>query len=258
MPSYFRSWLDFLNFSHSARHQRRYLQSVDASSFLDALLASSTTRHRLITKRGAVWRAQVGCDGRDRDDGTQQWDEPTPYAPKRMKPLRGSAYEGRINPKGIPCLYVSNDRETAMAEVRPWVGSTISLGQFQLTKTLKLIDFSVGHDSKLEPLLDEPTPEEINENIWAQVDRAFSEPIEPTHLSAEYVPTQIIAELFRSNGFDGVVYKSKLGPGLNFGLFDLNAAELRTCSLVSVKSVSFTFGELERTYHAKAPPTAEA
>jgi hypothetical protein len=246
--------MDFLNFSHTVRHRRRYLQSEDTTSFLDALLESSTTRHHLITSRGAVWRAQVGCNSRDCDDGDQQWEEPTPYAPKRMKPLVGSAYEGRVNPKGIPCLYVASDQETAMAEVRPWVGSKLSLGQFQLTKNLKLIDFSVGHDSKLQPLFDEPAPEELDENIWAQVDRAFSEPVEPTHSLAEYVPTQVIAELFRSNGFDGVVYKSKLGPGLNFGLFDLEAAELRTCSLVTVMSVSFTFGELEGTYAVKPSP----
>ena len=128
------------------------------------------------------------------------------------------------------------------------------LGQFQLAKDLKLVDFSVGHDSKLKPLFDKPTSEELDENIWAQVDCAFSNPVENTHSSAEYVPTQIIAELFRSNAFDGVVYKSKLGPGLNFGLFDIESVDLRTCSLVSVESVSFAFGELERTYHANPPP----
>ncbi|MDT4331908.1 RES family NAD+ phosphorylase [Methylomonas sp. MS20] len=243
--------MDFFNFSHTVRHQRRYLHSDDVASFLDALVASSSMRHRLVTKRGAVWRAQVGCQFRDCDDGENQWQESEPFPPKRMKPLSDSAYEGRVNPKGIPCLYVATDRETAMAEVRPWIGSTLLLGQFQLVKDLRLIDFSVGHDSQLQPLFDESTPEELEENIWAQVDRAFSEPVEPTHSSAEYVPTQIIAELFRNKGFDGVVYKSKLGPGLNFGLFDLGAAELRTCSLVSVKSVSFSFGELEKTYAAE-------
>ena len=68
---------------------------------------------------------------------------------------------------------------------------------------------------------------------------------------AEYVPTQVIAEFFRVNGFDGVVYKSKLGSGFNIALFDIAAAELINCSLVTVNGLSFTFGELEKTYYTK-------
>ena len=45
-----------------------------------------------------------------------------------MKPLERIALEGRTNPKGIPYLYLSSKKETAMSEVRPWIGGYISLG----------------------------------------------------------------------------------------------------------------------------------
>src|SRR5262252_4924229 len=49
--------------------------------------------------------------------------------------------------------------------------------------------------------------------------------------------TQIIAELFKRHGFDGVAYKSSLGPGHNIAFFDLDAADLINCFLFEVKSV---------------------
>lgn len=98
-----------------------------------------------------------------------------------MKPLPYSAQEGRVNPKGIPCLYLATDKETAMAEVRPWIGTTISAGPFRMARDLTVIDFSVGHDSKLNFFLEEePSAAEREKSVWAQVDRAFSEPTRPT------------------------------------------------------------------------------
>jgi RES domain len=251
MPSPFKAWMDFIRFASDVKYSARHVLTDDTVAFLDALYRSGNGRHCRITKGGEVWRAQAGHETHVCDDGEQSLEEPRPYLPDRMKPLRAAAVEGRANPKGIPCLYVATTRETAMSEVRPWVGSTLSLGQFELTKDLKLVDFSVGHDSTLEPLLFKHTAEELDDSIWAQVDKAFSKPVGTTPSTAEYVPTQIIAEFFRAKGFDGVRYKSKLAAGFNIALFDLDAARLHTCSLVKVKSVEFTFGELERTYRAK-------
>ncbi len=59
-----------------------------------------------------------------------------------MRPLKDSATEGRANPKGIPCLYVASERETAMSEIRPWIGSTVSVAKFSNKNELRLIDFS--------------------------------------------------------------------------------------------------------------------
>jgi hypothetical protein len=57
-----------------------------------------------------------------------------------MKPPNNMAREGRVNPKGIPCLYLADERNTAMAETRPWLGSYISLGEFKTVRGLRVID----------------------------------------------------------------------------------------------------------------------
>src|SRR5260370_32127697 len=65
-----------------------------------------------------------------------------PFGAERMMPLSDRQTEGRVNPKGIPCLYLSTNGNTAMSEVRPWVGSRLSLAQFQIRKSLTLVDCS--------------------------------------------------------------------------------------------------------------------
>ncbi len=115
----------------------------------------------MLTKGAYLWRAQLGHDWRPEYAGDEIIDYfPTAYKPERVKPLRDSAREGRANPKGIPYLYVATKKETAMSEVRPWIGSIISTGFFVTTKELKLIDFSVEHGEEQHFFFSEPTEEE--------------------------------------------------------------------------------------------------
>ena len=66
----------------------------------------------------------------------------------------------------------------------------------------------------------------IKLDIWTQIDNYFSEPVTLNSNSSDYVPTQILAVLFKSEGFDAVVYKISLSEGFNLVLFDTNAANL--------------------------------
>jgi hypothetical protein len=120
-----------------------------------------------------------------------------------------------------------------MSEVRPWLAARISLGRFVTTRELKIVDLSIGHDSKPHPdlLLGSPSSSEILEGVWNQVDRAFSTPVTDDVDTAEYIPTQIIAETFRRKGLDGLVYKSQTNAGMNFALFDLGCVDLKTRDL---------------------------
>lgn len=57
-----------------------------------------------------------------------------------MKPTSEYAVEGKSTPKGIPYLYLSNDRDTSMMELRPYIKQMISCGVFEVSKGLTLID----------------------------------------------------------------------------------------------------------------------
>jgi hypothetical protein len=40
--------------------------------------------------------------------------------------------------------------------------------------------------------------------VWKDIDRALAQPVTDDHDTADYVPTQVLAEAFREHGFDGV------------------------------------------------------
>jgi RES domain-containing protein len=191
------------------------------------------------------WRAQLGHDYHP-----DEWDNdvPSPHGAARMKPLPDRAQEGRVNPKGIPCLYLATARDTAMSEVRPWVGSLVSVAQFRTVRALNIIDCSVHH-ARNPLFLDEPTTEDREQAVWANIDRAFSEPSTRSDDAADYAATQVLAELFQNLGYDGVAYKSTFGEtGFNVALFDLESATLINCALYIVDTVDYRFREQEGRY----------
>jgi hypothetical protein len=166
-----------------------------------------------------------------------------------MVPLEYMANEGRANPKGIPYLYLATSKETAMSEVRPWIGSEISVSQFRVTHNLTIVDCSLNHSSN--PLFYrsgtgfyEPEGTKREQAVWAHIDKAFSEPIVPNDNQAHYVATQIISELFKSHGLDGLLYKSMLGDDYNIVLFDMKSTKILNCSLYEAENVSFAFTEI--------------
>jgi hypothetical protein len=199
------------------------------------------------------WRSQLGNDWRpiQGKEHLHLGDEPCPLSPKRMKPLPHMANEGRANPKGIPYLYVATDKDTAMAEVRPWLGSRISVGQFEIKKDITLVDCSVLHAKKIVFYSEEPTAGKKEEAVWTNIDWAFSKPVTPNDSVADYIPTQIIAELFKNNRVDGIAYKSDLGKGHNIVLFDINIADIVNCFLYGTDKIDFLFKEAASPYFIK-------
>lgn len=244
----FKSWRSYWAFLAATANSRRYIFDEETKAFLDEVLSTCGSRQRLIKQGSIFWRSQLGVDLRPvyDDDGNEIGDESFPYSRERMKPQRFGASEGRVNPKGIPYLYLATTKETAMSEVRPWVGSEVSLAKFQTVKDLTIIDCSVNHFLNpmyfdIERGLYEPNDEEKEKSVWAHIDKSFSQPVLPNESMAHYAPTQILAELFKTNGLDGVVYKSLLGDGHNVALFNPDDAEILNCSLFVVKNVTFNF-----------------
>ncbi|MFX1476101.1 MAG: RES family NAD+ phosphorylase [Promethearchaeota archaeon] len=250
--SEFNSWRSYWDFSSAVKWRSRYIHDEEVQQFLSVVLATSEKRRATIPKGTILWRAQCGYVPREvcSEDGEVIGDEEWPFPPKRMKPEPGRASEGRANPKGIPYLYLSDDRDTALAEVRPWIGLRISVAQFRILKDLLVIDCSQDSDRRVI-YFKEPEPDKREQAVWGDINAAFSQPITPTDKVADYVPTQIIAELFKSSGHDGIVYKSGCGAGHNVALFDLEIAQLLNCSLYTPVSLKFDFEECANPYFVK-------
>ena len=237
----FKSWQSYWMFSQEMTQGNRYIHSDNVKDFLSNVLETSEAHEKIVKAGEEFWRAQLGSEWLE-----ETVDEPIqlPLSPERMKPVQYEASEGRANPKGIPCLYLATDKETAMAEVRPWIHSDISVWQFKTVRELRLINCSVHAPKRGGYIIyfEEPDEKKREKAVWADIDRAFSRPVTPSDKSSDYVPTQIIAELFKSNGFDGLFYKSSLSDGFNLALFDISTAAVGNFALVHrVEEIKFSF-----------------
>ena len=245
----FKSWQSYWKFSQEVRRGSRYMHGEDVKDFLSNVLETSKARETPVKPGSVFWRAQLGSERRSIiQDGEEVGDEPVPFSPPRMKPLLFEASEGRVNPQGIPCLYLATKKETAMAEVRPGLHSDISVGQFRTVKELKLINCAVHPPDGLTVYWEEPDDQKKEKAVWADIDRAFSQPVTQSDKSSEYVPTQIIAELFKSNGFDGVFYRSAPSVDLNLALFDIDAATILNCVVYEAEKIQFSFKQSSNGY----------
>jgi RES domain-containing protein len=247
----FKSWRSFSEFWRSTIRKHRYIRPSEIEDFLQTVLSTSKARETTIQAGRIFWRAQLGYEVKPYyQDGEYIDDLPVPYRPERMKPLCGESVEGRVNPKGIPYLYLASHRDTALSEVRPWIGALISVAQFKTVRKLKVINCS-STEARHIIYLEEPDLLEREQAVWSDIDRTFSTPITTSDRTAEYAPTQIIADWFMTNGLDGIAYRSALGSGHNVTLFDLDAAELINCSLFEVKEIKFAFAKAGNPYFVK-------
>ena len=184
----FKSSRDYRNFAKGVRQDFRYIRYDKNKKFLNTVLATADTRKVALKERSIFWRAQIGHGWRKEvyNDGEIKGECCRP--PSRMKPLRNEALEARANPKGIPCLYLATTKKIAISEVRPWIGSYISVAQFRLCRRLEIINCS--HNQSYSKIwLEEPPPEEVEEVVWSDVGQAFSEPTIRRDNVADYAVT---------------------------------------------------------------------
>lgn len=246
----FKSPDGYRDFDRAVRREFRYARTPQQEEFLKTVAATSHSRGLVMKAGHVLWRSQLGHDWREERQGEESFEVQAPHPPARMKPLAEKASDGRANPKGIPCLYLATKQETAVLEVRPLIGSYVSVAQFKVLKDLRLVDCSAKEIGDLVRFLKKDwTPEETEKQVWSDINTAFSEPVERGDDSLDYIPTQIITETFKLNGFDGIAYKSSYGEdGFNVALFDVAAADVINCRLYRIKDVSVTLSEQDNPY----------
>lgn len=235
----FASWRSFSRFAHAVRRSRRFVWTDQIDAFLKTVLATADSRTLEIPAGKMFFRAQKGVDYTVEHGSSG-------YSAARMTPLSDRASEGRANPAGIPVLYLATTVETAVAETRPWVGAEMSVGMFKTQKALKLVNFTqekpttafieIGLNAILEKIT--PPPEKVLKAVWADIDDAFSRPVSREDAgTADYAPTQILTELFKNAGYDGIAYNSHFNGGHNLALFDVGSAQITSCAPYDVTAL---------------------
>jgi hypothetical protein len=249
MPTAFPSWRSYWRFAAEVSHHWRYVQSPETVDFLKLVALQARDRVAEAPAGSRFHRAQKAVHDWFDENLGEAVDGPA--LPERMMPLAGAATEGRVNPKGIPCFYMANDEHAAIAEVRPWIGSKVSVGLFRTVRDLRLVDCT--RDAEKQWIyFDEPDAEARAKAVWTHIARAFRGPVTREDDRADYAPTQLIAETFRAEGFDGVAYRSSFGTDrFNVALFALDATELEMCSIYEIRDVTLDYKMADNPYYVQ-------
>lgn len=163
-----------------------------------------------------------------------------------MCPPPSLAGGGRANPLGIPYLYLSDNPETVLYEIRASYLDELSIGKFQLKEELisvKIVDFT--EDTSLFQ------PTNVNQTIKSKllrnkISRDLSKPMRRYDSEIEYIPTQFICEFIKIfTGASGIRFSSSLHTiGKNIVMFDQNLMECKKVILRKINSMNLKAIEL--------------
>lgn len=139
---------------------------------------------------------------------------------------------GRINPEKIRCLYMAQDPQTCIFEVRPIIGQHVSVATFNVTASIKIYDLS-GETS-----VQNPDDFNYDQLLLNEIQKRFSEPNGGDTI--QYVPTQYLSETIKQMGFDGLRFRSSLRvDGYNVVLFDDKKCKAVKSDLVRVDGIDY-------------------
>lgn len=240
----------FIDFQSRVKFGFRFVHDDWVRQFLNSVVETSEKRRKTIEIGHVYLRAQRGNGTKKEAVDIPQLNHlqievpsPIPFSRDRMVPRPDLVGDGRANPCGIACLYLAEHPDTAMAEVRPFLGSLITLAKFEVVRDLSLVDCTLDKRRSSEFLTqNQPDAQDKEDGVWGDIAHAFSEPVAPDEPKSSYVPTQILAEAFRGNGYDGVIYNSLLHrDGKNVALFGVNLAKPIAARLCETSEVTFCF-----------------
>lgn len=134
--------------------------------------------------------------------------------------------DGRMNPKYIRYLYISEDSDTAIYEVKPTISAWISVAKIRCNECLKICDLSMAN-----------TQGSTYENEL--LDMIIKDISSPTiqNDTEQYLSTQYISEYIKNLHFDGIKYKSSLNGGNNYTIFNFDLCEAISSDIYIVNSI---------------------
>jgi len=158
------------------------------------------------------------------------------------------ASDGRANPIGIRYLYLADDLDTAIAEVKPSKGALVSWAGFSVMqgRSLKLIDLT-NPRLTISPFRVTSAVADVRASMsfLEALGEELSVPTQPHRATRDYLASQYLCELIKVSGYDGVVYRSSLAQGRNFAFFDVSVCEPSgAVAIYKVTDVTVTAGPL--------------
>lgn len=147
---------------------------------------------------------------------------------KMGAPPGRKASHGRANPVGIPYLYLASNSETAVCEIRPHTGETVNVAKFSIPEKLRFVDLREPRKLVSPFLLSgEEEIKLMRQDIGflELLSEELTKPVLPEGAAIDYIPSQYLCEFIKQCKFDGVIYNSSVGNGINLAIFDPDKSE---------------------------------
>lgn len=221
------SWQSFV---YAVKHKTRYFFSspiksedceYDERSPSDLLFSigtfvSTNGLCRLFDAGEVLYRARIWDAGAD-----------APTAQNIGAPPPEKAAAGRMNPAGIPYLYLAKEPQTALAETLSRPPCVAGVGVFEAIRGIRLLD--LASLPQTPSIFDSANRESWEELTFLSgfVDEITVPIAKDGREHVSYVPSQVVSEYFAQvfadadgNRLDGVIYPSTVRPsGQNVVLF---------------------------------------
>ncbi len=161
-----------------------------------------------------------------------------------------NATAGRMNAHGISVFYGATLPTTAIAEVRPPVGSQVATAAFTIIRPVKLLDLTaLGDVRETGSIFDPEIANRLERAAFLRsLGARIAKPIMPDDEAFNYLPTQAIADFLASENeppFDGIVFPSVQARdnSMNVVLFH-KAARIEPMELPEGTTVSASTGQM--------------
>lgn len=220
--------------AYELKHVRRFSHSV-ASDYYTSLIGSCfhrveeqqehfNTALTILPKGEVLYRGRIARNNEEKEallaDPLKNLSAP----PNHL------ATNNRMSPPGIAFLYTAGDVETAIAELHPFVGDTVAIGQFVTVRTMRFFDFTLLDNVTYAEahILDNPAIHKTfrNRYLTRTLHHLISRPLRAHDTS--YIETQVFAEVIRGykgEKYDGIIFGStQRSGGRNYVIFGENSA----------------------------------
>ena len=162
-------------------------------------------------------------------------------------PPREFASAGRANALGIPFLYLSDNEETVLYEIRASYLDEVSVATF--TKNEEYTNSETNNEVRISDFTEtstlyHPNFSAVRNNIKSTllkqlISRDLSKPMRRYDSELDYIPTQFICEFIKVfTNVQGIKFSSSLhNTGSNLVLFDSDTMKCRSVKKVKVSEV---------------------
>lgn len=170
--------------------------------------------------------------------------------PKEMGPPPvDKASAGRVNSRGISRLYLSDNADTTLYEIRAGVYDYVTVGEFILKRDIEVTD--LAQIDKISPFVANSmtdidlTMHAINLDSLKKIAKEIAKPLRRHDSQLDYLPTQYISDFIKSLGSDGIQFNSTMSQdGYNLTLFDAEICECKNTKVYDIKKIHYGFEQI--------------